>query len=62
MLVRNIAEKREGDEYRVQADVDFETRDARQVVHFSVHRDQADWIRPEPHCGVFRVGERCFSP
>jgi hypothetical protein len=54
MFIRNILEKREGGQYRVQADVEFETRDAREIIYFSVPADQADWIRPEPN--AFMVG------
>lgn len=54
MFVRNIREKHENGEYRVQADVELETRNVRETVYFSVPSSQARWIRPEPN--AFMVG------
>jgi len=54
MFIRNIQEKHEGGQYRVQADVELETRDARETIFFSVPSEQANWIRPEPN--AFMVG------
>lgn len=54
MFIRGIQEKHEGGQYRIQAEVEFETRNAREVIFFSVPAEQAHWIRPEPN--AFMVG------
>ena len=54
MLIRNIQEIREGDQYRVQADVTLETRLLQEALFISVPAEQADWIRPDPN--AFMVG------
>jgi hypothetical protein len=54
MFVRNLQEKHEDGQYRVQADVELETRNVRETVYFSVPSEQAHWIRPEPN--AFMVG------
>jgi hypothetical protein len=54
MFIRNILERHENGRYRIQAEVEFETRNARETVYFSVPSAQAHWIRPEPN--AFMVG------
>lgn len=54
MFIRNIQEKREDGQYKIQAEVELEARNARDIIFFSVPAEQAHWIRPEPH--AFMVG------
>lgn len=54
MFIRNIQEKHENGQYRIQAEVEFETTSAREMIFFSVPAEQAGWIRPEPN--AFMVG------
>lgn len=54
MFIRNIQEKHESGQYRIQAEVEFEAAPAREIIFFSVAAEQADWIRPEPN--AFMVG------
>lgn len=54
MIIRNIQEKHEDGQYQIQAEVEHETRNAREIIFFSVPSEQAHWIRPEPH--AFMMG------
>lgn len=54
MFIRNIQEKHENGQYRIQAEVEFEVTAAREMIFFSVAAEQAGWIRPEPN--AFMVG------
>lgn len=54
MLIRNIQGKHEDGHYRVQADVELETRPLQETVFLSVPSEQAGWIRPDPN--AFMVG------
>ena len=54
MIIRNIQEKHEGGQYQIQAEVEHETRNAREIIFFSVPAEQAHWIRPEPN--AFMMG------
>lgn len=54
MIIRNIQEKHEDDQYQIQAEVEHETRNARDIIFFSVPSEQAHWIRPEPN--AFMMG------
>ena len=54
MFIRNIQEKHENGQYRIQAEVEFEATPVREMVFFSVAAEQADWIRPEPN--AFMMG------
>lgn len=54
MFIRNIQEKHENGQYRIQAEVEFEASPAREIIFFSVPAEQAGWIRPEPN--AFMVG------
>ena len=54
MLIRNIQGKHEDGQYRVQADVELETRPLKETVFLSVPSEQAAWIHPDPN--AFMVG------
>jgi hypothetical protein len=54
MFIRNIHEKEEDGQYRVQAEVALETGTARDILFISVPLQQKDWIRPDPN--AFMVG------
>ncbi|TXH76111.1 hypothetical protein [Thiobacillus sp.] len=54
MFIRDIQAKHEDGQYRVQAEVAYETRPRQETIFFSVPSEQADWIRPEPN--AFMVG------
>lgn len=54
MFIRNIRDRHENGQYRVEADVELESRPLRDTLFFSVPSDQAHWIRPEPN--AFMVG------
>ena len=54
MFIRNIEGTFKDGQYRVQAEVEHETRNARETVFFSVPAEQAAWIRPEPN--AFMMG------
>lgn len=54
MFIRNIRDGHENGQYRVEADVELESRPLRETLFFSVPSDQAHWIRPEPN--AFMVG------
>ena len=54
MIIRNIQEKHEDGQYQIQAEVEHETRNAREIIFFSVPSEQARWIRPEPN--AFMMG------
>lgn len=54
MFIRDIQAKHEDGQYRVQAEVAFETHSRQETIFFSVPSEQADWIRPEPN--AFMVG------
>lgn len=54
MFIRNIKGTLKDGQYQIQADVAFETGNAREVIFFSVPVAQKDWIRPEPN--AFMVG------
>jgi hypothetical protein len=54
MWIRNIHGKHEDGQYRVQADVELETRPLRETIFLSVPSEQASWISPDPN--AFMVG------
>jgi hypothetical protein len=54
MFIRNIQERDEDGQYHIQAVVEPETRQAREIIFFSVPAEQKGWIRPDPN--AFMVG------